>query len=196
MSISRCLLGTLALLLALAAPASSHTIVITGLFAPEGGPGATGTGDATITVDTDIFSMRVQANFSGLSGNTTAAHIHCCQAVQGSGNVGVATMLPSFAGFPLGVTSGSYDQTFDMNLAASWNPAFVTAQGGINGAFNALVNAMSTDFAYFNIHSSTFPGGEIRAHLFAVPEPGTLALLGMGFAGIGVSRRRMRVRNA
>jgi hypothetical protein len=186
--ISKGLLGACALLLTLAAPASSHTIVITGTFAPEGGPTATGTGSTTVTVDTDILSMLVQATWSGTSGITTAAHIHCCQAIAGTGNVGVATEVPSFFGFPLGVTSGTYNQMFDMNLAESWNPAFVTAQGGINGAFNALVNAMTTDHAYFNIHTNNFPGGEIRAHL--TPEPGSLVLLGAGLVGLAFSGRR------
>jgi hypothetical protein len=42
----------------------------------------------------------------------------------------VATTLPTFAGFPLGVTSGTYINTLDLTLASSYNPAFVTANGG------------------------------------------------------------------
>ena len=63
--------------------------------------------------------------------DTTASHIHCCVAPPG--NAGVATTTPTFPGFPLGVTAGTYSQTFDMTAAASYNPAFVTANGGIRG---------------------------------------------------------------
>jgi hypothetical protein len=49
-------------------------------------------GDARITLDFDLLTLRVEASFSGLLGNVTAAHIHCCTA-PGS-NVGVATMTP------------------------------------------------------------------------------------------------------
>ena len=189
MSTCKRLLGALALSLGLATGASAHTIVFEAIFLPEGGPTATGTGFARVTFDVDIFSMHVEANFSGLSGNTSASHIHCCTTIPGVGNAGVSTQVPSFAGFPLGVKSGTYDRTFDMNLAASWNPAYLSANGGINGAFNALVAGLQNDRGYLNIHSSTFPGGEIRARLAEVPEPATALMLGIGLAFFARQRR-------
>src|SRR5215510_1476709 len=87
-----------------------------------------GTGSAVVTLDTVTDLLRVQVTFSGLLGTTTASHIHCCFNIDTSNNTaGVATTTPTFLGFPLGVTSGSYDQTLDLNLASSYNPAFITA---------------------------------------------------------------------
>lgn len=148
------------------------------------------TGEAFITVDLDLLTMRVQAVFADLTGDTTASHIHCCTVSPGASNVGVATTLPTFTDFPLGVTSGTYDHTFDMTLASSYNPAFVTAEGGIANAFDALVDGMWTGNAYFNVHTTTFRGGEIRGLLFRTPEPQTLALMGLGLAGLVAARRR------
>lgn len=190
MSLRKGLLPGLVLTLVFAAgSASAHTIIFEASFLPEGGPGSTGTGNATVTFDTDLFTMRVQATWSGTSGNSTQAHIHCCTLNPGVGNVGVATQLPSFLGFPLGVTGGTYDQSFDMNLAASWNAAFVTANGGLAGAFNALVVGLTDDRGYFNIHTNLFPGGETRARLALIPEPGTALILGAGLALLAGGRR-------
>ena len=156
-------------------------------------PAATtnGQGWARITLDFDLVTMRVEAAFSGLTGNVTAAHIHCC-TLPGN-NVGVASMTPSFTGFPTGVKAGSYDQTFNMALAASYNTAFVNNNGGtVCSAFNALTTGLDAGKAYFNLHTSSFGGGEIRAVLTPVPEPTTsgLALVGLGLVAAALRQRR------
>jgi len=177
-----------------AAPAFAHTVVYSApLLGASEVPAANtpATGFGTVTVDLDLLTMRVQATFSGLLGNTTASHIHCC-VIPGS-NVGVATMTPTFTGFPLGVTAGSFDQTYDMALTGSYNAAFITANGGtVGSAFNALVAGLDAGRAYLNIHTSSFPGGEIRGLLTPVPEAGTVAMMlgGLGVLGWVGARRR------
>jgi hypothetical protein len=140
--------------------------------------GSTGTGFAEIIVDTTANTMDVIVSFSGLTGTSTASHIHCCTAVPGAGSAGVATTTPTFPGFPLGVIAGSYNNTFDLTQASSYNPAFVTAEGGSTAAAEAaLLAGMAADETYLNIHSTVFPGGEISGYLAAVPEPGTAAAI-------------------
>ena len=192
--IAGCLLSA-----AVAMPAAAHEAVyITSLSGPsEALPNASpGIGMATITVDFDLVTMRVQETFSGLSGDVTAAHIHCCTAIPENGTAGVATVTPTFTGFLSGVTAGTYDHTFDMTVASSYNPAFVTANGGnISGAFNTLVAGLAAGTAYSNIHTDVYPGGEIRGFLHAapIPEPETYAMLLAGLAIISAVARRRRV---
>ena len=147
-----------------------------------------GTGVATVIYDATTHELIVNATFADLTGTTTASHIHCC--TNPPGNVGVATELPFFAGFPIGVTSGIYDHTFDLTLAGSWNPAFVTANGGIAGAEAALAAGLASGRSYFNIHTTFRPGGEIRG--FLVPEPATLGLIGIGIGTLAFARRKRR----
>jgi CHRD domain/PEP-CTERM motif len=176
-------------------PASAAVTVVTGALsgAQEIPPVTTsGTGFATVTIDDVLNTMRLQITFSGLTGNTTASHIHCCAAFGTS--AGVATTTPTFAGFPLGVTSGSYDNTLDLTLASSYNPAFVTANGGtVASARTALITGIVAGRSYLNIHTSFAPGGEIRGQLLsAVPEAATWTMMVAGFGIMGVAMRRRR----
>jgi len=81
-------------------------------------------GSATITYFPATSMMTVSMSFSGLSSIATAAHIHCCTT--STMNVGIATPTSGFPGFPAGATWGTYEHTFDMTLASSFNPGFVT----------------------------------------------------------------------
>src|SRR5215203_2212539 len=47
-----------------------------------------GTGIASVTITGNL--MRVQVSFSGLTGNTTASHIHAATAAPEAGTAGVA----------------------------------------------------------------------------------------------------------
>ena len=180
-----------ALVLGQAAYAGTITYVADLLGTSEVPPNASpGTGEATVIIDTLAQTMEVQVQFSGLLGITTASHIHCCTAIPDTGNAGVATTLPYFAGFPIGVTSGTYDNTLDLTLSSSYNPAFVT--GSVANAEAALLAGIAAGDSYLNIHSTVVPGGEIRGYLAEVPEPATFLMAGVALAGIVILRRKRR----
>lgn len=181
-------LSLLVVISALFSAAHGHEFTYSALLSgPAEAPpnSSAGVGIATVTLDLDLVTMRVEVTFNNLSSSVTSAHIHGVTATAGTGTAGVATQLPSFPGFPTGVTSGSYDQTFDLTLASSYNPAFITASGGtVSDALNALILGMADGKMYFNLHTSAFPSGEIRGFLVtAIPEPGSIALC--AFAGVG-----------
>lgn len=170
----------------------TYTATLDGLS--ESPPNASpGTATATVTVDTVLHTMRVEASFAGLLGTTTACHIH---VINGPGDANmadtlgpVATTTPTFAGFPNGVTSGMYDNTLDLTASSSYRGGWITDSGGIAGAETQLLAGIADGRAYLNIHTSVFGGGEIRGFLQPVPEPATFSLLALA-ATVGLMRRR------
>jgi hypothetical protein len=138
-----------------------------------------GTGLATVILDAAAQTLQINVTFSGMLSTTTAAHIHCCAPL--GTNVGVATAVPAFPGFPLGVTSGTYSSAiFDLTQASFYNPAFVTAQGSVAQAEATFIAGMQAGQTYFNIHTVNNPGGEIRGQLTPVPGP----VVGAGLPGL------------
>jgi hypothetical protein len=173
-SISRHLWATAAAL-CLAVPAQAVTVVfVAGLSGPAESPpvASPGTGFASVAFDDVAGSVTVHVDFGGLLAPTTAAHLHCCTAMPFTGT---APVIIGFTGFPAGVMAGMYDHVFVPSPAV-----FATA---LTGAMDGR--------AYVNIHTTSFPGGEIRGFLMPVPEAGSAALMLLGLAGVGwVARRR------
>jgi CHRD domain len=139
---------------------------------PNASPGF---GFAEIDFDTTANTVRVHVTFADLLAPTVASHIHAATPAPGSGTAMVATTVPTFPGFPLDVTSGTYDSgLLDLTSASSYNPSFIVAHGGTAASAEAaLIASAAAGTSYINIHTTLFPGGEIRGFLIpvAVPEP-------------------------
>jgi CHRD domain len=145
---------------------------------PISSPGA---GSAVVVLDSTAQTIQIIASFFGLSSPDTAAHIHCCAPL--GTNVGVATTIPAFAGFPLGVTQGTYlSPLFSLADPSFYNPAFITMQGGLANAASALTAGITDGQSYFNLHTVNFPGGEIRSQLLPLGVPGPI--VGAGLPGL------------
>jgi hypothetical protein len=161
----------------------TFTAVLNGANDSNNSPG---TGLAIVVLDPTAETIQISATFSGLTSPTiTGAHIHCCGPLGTS--FGVATATPVFPGFPQTGTSGTYvSPVFDLTFfdpplnPGIWNPAFITAQGSLAQAEAAFIAGIQAGQTYFNIHTSAFPGGEIRGQLTAVPGP----VVGAGLPGL------------
>lgn len=130
-----------------------------------------GTGFLECTLDdTTGFVNVTLGGYDGLVAPSTNAHIH------GPGAVGVnAGIVLQLIG-PFGATSGGLSGSGILTRAG-----FTTQQ---------LIDAMLAEETYVNVHSTTFPGGEIRGQLRIVPEPATaMGLLAVGTVAL-VRRRR------
>ena len=123
---------------------------------PTGSPGM-GLGFVTVApLDTLSFELNWNISWEGLLGDVIAMHFHG-PALPGE-NAGIQVPIPGMVSPAIGSAIITDLQAAEI-LAGLW---------------------------YVNIHTTMFPGGEIRGQV--VPAPGALALLGL--AGLAVRRRR------
>lgn len=117
---------------------------------------STATGSVAGSYDPKSGLLGLKINYSGLTANASAAHIH--RAAAGvSGPVQI-----DFA--PLGFTFGARSGTFSKVILLTATQAADLFAGNL----------------YVNIHNANFPGGEIRAQLNATAASSNMALQGVG----------------
>jgi hypothetical protein len=126
---------------------------------------STGTADFTADVSQDGNSISWQLSYSGLEGNVTQSHIHFGQrSVIGGISVFLCTNLNNG---PAGTQTcpGPHSGTISGTFTAADVTAGATAQGIGAGEYDELVRAIHAGKTYANVHTTTWPGGEIRAQL-------------------------------
>jgi CHRD domain len=124
----------------------------------------TGTGSFEARVSKDGKSLQYELGYSGLEGNVLQAHVHFGKrAVNGGISFFLCTNLntPTNDDCPqAGKVEGDIDAT---DVIGPNSGTFV--QGIEPGAFNEILAAMRAGHAYANVHTSKWPGGEIRAQI-------------------------------
>ena len=118
---------------------------------PNASP-ATGTG--FVVYDDVANSITTSVTYSGLLANMTATHIHG-PALAGA-NAPVIHFLATTSP-PIGTQSGSYNDVWD----SSDSPALSAVHIGY----------LTTQKLYINIHTTQFPGGEIRGQIVPAATP-------------------------
>ena len=110
-------------------------------------------------IDRDGDSIDYKLSYEGIEGGTAnAAHIHLGQRHTAGG---VSAFLCGGGDKPACPTpGGTVEGTID--AADVVGPA---AQGILAGQLNELVRALRAGATYVNVHSTTFPGGEIRGQV-------------------------------
>ena len=133
--------------------------------------GSTALGHVVVIIDEDLHKMQILTEFNGLAGAVTEAHLHGPTAEVFAGTADTITPSPAPAGFPTSVTSGNYvSSLFDLESPSSFDPAFVAAHGPLStDPMQALFNALDAGKAYFDVHTTAFPNGEIRGFVVYVP---------------------------
>lgn len=119
----------------------------------------TGTGELTLEINDDAMTIDYVLTYSGLEGGAaTAAHIHVgTRHVNG----GVAAFLCGGGDKPAcPATAGTVEGTIDP--ADIIGPA---GQGLPAGAFEEFVGLIRLGVTYVNVHTPTWPGGEIRGQI-------------------------------
>jgi CHRD domain len=117
-----------------------------------------GFGSFEADLDEDAPSLSFELTFGGLRTAVSAAHIHFgARATSG----GVSAFLCGGGGQPACPPAGG-TVTGTITPANILGPA---GQGIAPGEFDELIAAMRAGVTYANVHTTQFPGGEIRGQI-------------------------------
>ena len=121
----------------------------------------TGSFDAVLSAKEDAVSYTL--SYSALAGDVTQAHIHLGTRHQSGG---IAVFLSSNLGNgPVGTQACPPAPATVTGTFRAADVIGPTAQGLAAGGFAELLHAADAGATYVNVHSTAFPGGEIRAQL-------------------------------
>ena len=168
--------GVLAAMLLTAASAQAATFTFTTMMtgAADYVPAITpGFGSAQVTFDDAALAVTVNETWENLLGAATINHIHVATMPGGVGGVVLSLPIPNPS-----PTTGSFNGMFTLSSAS----------------FDSLLMNTNAGLAYVNLHSTSFPGGEIRGFLAPIPEPETYALMAFGLGVVGLWTRRRQAR--
>ena len=123
----------------------------------------TGGGDFRLKVDEQNQEIEYQLSYSNLEGSVLQAHIHVGQQAQSGGiSVFLCTNLGN------GPPGTQLCPAAPATITGVIRPADVigpAGQGISAGEFGELLDAFAQGVTYVNVHSTKYPGGEIRAQL-------------------------------
>lgn len=138
---------------------------------PTSASAASGSAMAELTGTAGSYMLTYTIDFIGLSGNPFGGHLH--NAPFGS-NGGVVHFLDFLPASTFGTIVGDW--------AFNDTPRPLT---------DALANELLAGNIYINLHTSAFPGGEIRGQLTRVPEPAAWLLMATGLILL-IGRRNLK----
>jgi CHRD domain len=116
-----------------------------------------GKGSLVLTLNRHARTAEFSLTYSGLSSPVTVAHIHF-------GKVHVAGGVIVF--FCGGGGQGDCPASGTVTgMITAGNVQAIPSQNVTAGDFDALEDALTTNTAYANVHTSNFPAGEIRGQI-------------------------------
>ena len=133
--------------------------------APGGPVSSVATGEFEAKIDDSADTITYEITYADLEGTVTQSHIHFGQR---SVNGGISAWLCETATNPSPSASTPACLAPGGTVTGTITPLEVvgpTGQGIAPGEFEELVAAIRAGRAYANVHSSKFPGGEVRGQI-------------------------------
>jgi CHRD domain len=123
----------------------------------------TGVGTFSMKVDRAAQEISYTLSYDALEGSVAQAHIHFGSAAQTGG---ISTFLCTNLGN--GPAGTQLCPAAPATITGTLRPADVigpVGQGILAGEFEELVAAIKAEATYVNVHTTKYPGGEIRSQL-------------------------------